>query len=193
MNYPDLENDFVRLLPLQLAHYELLLPLSTQVDLHQYGPSDISTPDKLKTYIDEALAKAKQGTAWPYLIYDKSKEAYAGSTRYGYIDTFHQTLHIGWTWLGDDFRGSGINTHIKYLMLDYAFTAMKMKKVAFRIDERNLRSRKAVEKLGATLEGILRQNLIVKNGYRRSTACYGILQSEWPTLKITHFSNPQHL
>ncbi|MBE16074.1 MAG: GNAT family protein [Dokdonia sp.] len=189
MNYPSLENAYVRLIPLRPEHFELLLPLSIQVDLYMYGPSDISTPDKLKAYIHDAFAKAKQGSAQPYIIYDKTKKAYAGSTRFGHMDTNHKTLHIGWTWLGTDFRGSGINTHIKYLMLDYAFTAMDMEKVAFRIDERNMRSRKAVEKLGATLEGILRQNLIVKNGFRRSTACYSILKSEWPKIKTTFFKS----
>lgn len=76
---------------------------------------------------------------------------------------------------------------MKYLMLSYAFEQIGMEKVEFRIDERNLRSRKAVEKIGATLEGILRKNVIVKDGFRRSSACYGILKEEWPLIKSTIF------
>jgi RimJ/RimL family protein N-acetyltransferase len=91
--------------------------------------------------------------------------------------------------LGEDFRGSGLNQHIKYLMLQYAFEKMSYKKVEFRIDERNMASRKAVEKIGAQLEGILRSNVITKTGYRRNSCCYGILLSEWEELKKTVFKD----
>lgn len=189
MSYPVLENAYAALIPLRLDHFELLRSIALEVDLYQYGPSDISTENKLKQYIDSALADAKAASARPYIIFDKKQQRYAGSTRFGHIDPHHHTVHIGWTWLGTDFRGSGINTHIKYLMLNHAFSEMDMEKVSFRIDERNTRSRRAVEKLGATLEGVLRQNMIVKDGFRRSTACYGILRSEWPSLQSTHFPN----
>lgn len=189
MKTPTLQNDRVALIPLQTAHFDYLLPVSKQVDLIEYGASDVSTPDKLRAYMGDAFAKAKLGNAFPFLIYDKAKESYAGTTRFGNIDTQHKVLHIGWTWIGEDFRGSGLNAHMKYLMLSYAFEHMEMEKVEFRIDERNLRSRKAVEKIGATLEGILRKNLIVKDGFRRSSACYGILKEEWPHIKTTLFKD----
>lgn len=73
------------------------------------------------------------------------------------------------------------------MMLKYAFEELQFEKVEFRIDERNIRSRKAVEKLGATLEGILRKDTVMKDGFRRSTCCYGILKEEWPQLKETRF------
>lgn len=187
MTTSTLQNDRVALIPLQIGHFDHLLAVSQQVDLLTYGASDASTPDKLRAYMDDAFAKAELGTALPFLIYDKGQESYAGSTRFGNIDTHHKVVHIGWTWLGEAFRGSGLNTHMKYLMLSYAFEQIGMEKVEFRIDERNLRSRKAVEKIGATLEGILRKNVIVKDGFRRSSACYGILKEEWPLLKSTIF------
>ncbi|WGK64149.1 GNAT family N-acetyltransferase [Croceiramulus getboli] len=179
MSRADLQNSRAELIPLQLEHFDQLLPVSQEVDLYRYGPSDVSSPQKLKSYIQNALDDRAQGVALPYLIFDKRLEAVAGSTRFGYIDQVNQTVHIGWTWLGDRFRGSGLNAAIKALMLDYAYESLGMHKVCFRIDERNTRSRKAVEKLGATLEGVLREELIVKGGYRRSTACYGLLQHEW--------------
>lgn len=184
-----LENERAKLIPLLRTHFDILLPLSKQVDLFTYGPSDISSPEKLRAYINEACKKAEQGDAMPFLIYDKKQQAYAGSSRFGMIDMYNKVLHIGWTWLGNDFRGSGINTHMKFLMLRYAFEYMDMEKVAFRVDARNLRSRKAVEKIGGILEGVLRSKVIVKDGYRRSSACYGILKEEWPDIKSTIFKD----
>ena len=83
--------------------------------------------------------------------------------------------------------GPGFNHQMKLLMLTYAFETLLFEKVEFRLDERNIASRKAVEKLGASLEGILRKNKVVKNGFRRSSCCYGILKEEWPELKRTRF------
>jgi RimJ/RimL family protein N-acetyltransferase len=184
-----LENERTKLIPLLRTHFDILLPLSKQVDLYTYGPSDVSSPEKLRDYIEDACSNETEGSALPFLIYDKKQRTYAGSTRFGNIDRLHKVIHIGWTWLGDDFRGSGINTHMKFLMLQYAFERMDMEKVAFRIDARNLRSRKAVEKIGGIFEGVLRSKLIVKDGFRRSSACYSILKDEWPEIKSTIFKD----
>jgi len=189
MKTKTLENQRAKLLPLELYHYRDLLPLSKEVDLNQYGPSDISSPKKLKAYMNKAFIKKEQGVALPFIIYDKKLERFAGSTRFGNIDKKNKVVHIGWTWLGDDFRGSGLNHHIKYLMLHYAFEKLYYKKVEFRIDERNIRSRRAVEKIGGVLEGILRKNIVTKNDFRRSSACYGILREEWDVIKETIFKD----
>ncbi len=189
MKAKTLENKRAKLLPLEAHHYRDLLPLSKQVDLYQFGSSDISTPKKLKAYMKDAFKKKELGQALPFIIYDKKFEHFAGSTRFGNIDKNNKVLHIGWTWLGDDFRGSGLNHHIKYLMLSYAFEKLYYEKVEFRIDERNMRSRRAVEKIGGVLEGVLRKNIITKNDFRRSSACYGILQEEWPAIKAAIFKD----
>ena len=98
-------------------------------------------------------------------------------------------MHIGWTWIGHKFQGTGLNVNMKFLMLQYAFETLEFEKVEFRIDERNKKSRRAVEKLGAKLEGILRKDKLMKDGFRRSTCCYGILKEEWPTLRSTIFND----
>lgn len=95
------------------------------------------------------------------------------------IDENNKVVEIGSTWIGRDYQGTGLNGHVKKLMLDHAFGPLGYEKVEFRIDERNLRSRKAVEKLGARLEGILRRNVYLLDGYKRNTCCYGILKEEW--------------
>ncbi|MEM9680925.1 MAG: GNAT family protein, partial [Bacteroidota bacterium] len=128
-------------------------------------------------------------TTIPFIIYDKEKKQYAGSTRFGLIHWKNKVLHIGWTWIGNQFQGTGLNSHMKFLMLRYAFEELEFEKVEFRIDERNSRSRKAVEKLGAILEGILRKDTVMQNGFRRSTCCYGILKDEWPQIKSGVFKH----
>lgn len=191
MRVKTLQNQRAKLLFLESHHYRDLLPLSKEVDLYSFGPSDISTPKKLKTYLDTAMRLRDEEKALPFIIYDKKFNRFAGSTRFGNIDKKNKVVHIGWTWLGEDFRGSGLNRHIKYLMLQYAFEKLNYKKVEFRIDERNIASRKAIEKIGATLEGILRSNVITKRDVRRNSCCYGILLSEWPDIKQTIFKDIQ--
>jgi len=189
MKAKTLKNKRAKLLLLESFHYRDLLPLSKQVDLYKYGASDISTPKKLKKYMNEAFEKKEQGIALPFIIYDKKLERFAGSTRFGNIDKKNKVVQIGWTWLGDDFRGSGLNHHVKFLMLSYAFEKLYFERVEFRIDERNMRSRRAVEKIGGVLEGILRKDTVTKDGFRRSSACYGILREEWDEIKTTIFKD----
>ncbi len=187
MKVKTLENSRAKLVVLESFHYRDLLPLSKEVDLNAYGGSDISTDTKLKAYIKDAITRREASTALPFIIFDKKLARFAGSTRFGNIDKLNKVVHIGWTWLGKDFQGSGLNQHIKYLMLRYAFEKLDYERVEFRIDERNTRSRKAVEKIGATLEGILRKDIITKNDRRRNSCCYSILKSEWQEIKETHF------
>ena len=189
MNKPTLENDFVRLTLLDLTNYQHIVEIAEESNLIYYSPSNISTPDDLKAYVQSAVDGYYHKSTIPFIIFDKSKNAYAGSTRFGLINWKNKVLHIGWTWIGHAFHGTGLNMHVKFLMLQYAFETLEFEKVEFRIDERNIKSRKAVEKIGATLEGILRKDTIMNDGFRRSTCCYGILKEEWSTIKKTLFKS----
>ena len=182
MNIPSLENNRVKLTLLDLSNYKHLEEIAQEKDLIIYSPSDISTPEKLKAYVQVAVDGYYHKVTIPFIIYDKEKQAYAGSTRFGIINWKNKVLHIGWTWIGHKFQGTGLNANMKFLMLQYAFETLEFEKVEFRIDERNHKSRRAVEKLGATLEGILRKDTVMKDGFRRSTCCYGIIMSEWDSI-----------
>jgi RimJ/RimL family protein N-acetyltransferase len=184
---PTLENERVKLTLLGMSNYENLLEVASQENLIQYSPSDISTSEKLKAYVQTAVDGYYHKTIIPFVIFDKQDQAYAGSTRYGLINWKNKVLHIGWTWIGKQFQGTGLNKHMKFLMLQYAFEALEFDKVEFRIDERNIASRKAVEKIGATLEGILRKDTLMLDGFKRSTCCYGILKEEWQDIKTLIF------
>jgi len=187
MKAPTLENNRVKLALLDLSNYKQLVEIAGQENLIQYSPSDISTPEKLKEYVQVAVDGYYHKTIIPFIIYDKQTQAYAGSTRFGLINWKNKVLHIGWTWIGKQFQGTGLNKHMKFLMLQYAFETLAFDKVEFRIDERNTASRKAVEKIGATLEGILRKDTLMLDDFKRSTCCYGILMEEWPQIKQTNF------
>ncbi len=177
-----LENDYVRLAPLTLQNYHHLYAIASQPKLVAYSPSDIASEESLKQYVKTALELQLQKLAIPFIIYDKKQSVYAGSTRYMNIDWRNKVLHIGATWLGREFHGMGLNTQLKFLMINYAFDELQFEKIEFRIDERNIQSRKAVEKLGAVLEGILRENVYLLDGFKRNTCCYGILKEEWEKL-----------
>lgn len=188
MKAPTLENDFVKLSLLDLSNYKHLVPISQELDLIHYSPSTIHTEKALHDYVEKAVNGYYQKMTIPFIVLDKKKNTYAGSTRFGLIDWKNKVLHIGWTWIGREFQGTGLNKHMKYLMLEYAFETLDFEKVEFRIDERNSRSRAATENIGATLEGILRKDVVLNEGYRRNTCCYGILKEEWSGIKSTFFN-----
>lgn len=178
-----LENDRVKLMPLTMANYHHLIPVASEDKLVQYSPSSIETPEELKNYVQIALDQEKKKTSIPFIIYDKDNSSFAGSTRYMNIDWKNKVLHIGSTWIGNAFQGTGLNAQMKYLLLENAFTKMGFEKVEFRVDERNVKSRRAVEKLGCVLEGILRKDVYLLDGFKRNTCCYGILKAEWDLIK----------
>ena len=174
-----LENERALLLPLSLSHISDLLPIAMQPGLIKYSPSQIDSENDLTDYIVQALEQRKKKTALPFLVIDKNSGAAAGCTRFMHMDWRNKVTHIGATWIGPEFQGSGLNSAIKQLMIDFAFRDLHFEKIEFRIDERNSRSRKAVEKLGAQLEGILRKDVFLSDGFKRNTCCYGLLKEEW--------------
>lgn len=187
MKIPTLENHRVKLTPLSLENYTHLIKIAQQENLVRYSPSKIDTPEDLKAYVQTALDRTENKKAMPFIIFDKEKQAYAGCTRFGHINWHNKVLYIGWTWIGREFQGTGLNMNMKFLMLQYAFETLKFDKVGFTIDERNIRSRKAVEKIGGTLEGISRNDVLMLDGFKRSTCCYGILKGEWEGIKGENF------
>ncbi|WP_282135733.1 GNAT family N-acetyltransferase [Seonamhaeicola maritimus] len=183
MTIPTLEDNRVKLTLLGMSNYKNLLEIAQEHNLVQYSPSKIDTPEDLKDYVQTAVDGYYNRTTIPFIIFDKQANAFAGCTRFGLINWKNKVLHIGWTLIGRDFQGTGLNKHMKFLMLQYAFETLKFDKVEFRVDERNIRSRKAVEKLGAKLEGILRKDMLMLDGFKRSTCCYGIIKEEWEDIK----------
>lgn len=131
-----------------------------------------------ETY-NEALAERDKGTQFPFVIFHKNDNKIIGSTRFLDIQPANRKLEIGWTWLHPDYWSTFVNTECKLLLLTYCFEKLKTVRVQFRTDENNLRSKKAIEKIGGRYEGTLRNDMIRNNGTLRNSLCFSIIDTEW--------------
>ena len=135
-------------------------------------------------HFNKALDDRQAGKQFPFVIIHKETSKIIGSTRLKDIRPEHRGIEIGWTWLHPDYWATGINEECKLLLLTFCFEDLKAIRVQLKTDENNLRSRKAIQKIGGTFEGILRQDLIRENGTIRTTAYFSLLDHEWPEKKI---------
>ena len=134
----------------------------------------------VRHWIDEALSSPNQV---PFVILEKAKGRVVGSTRYLNIRPEHRSLEIGWTWLGQEWQRTGVNTEAKFLLLRHAFERLGCIRVEFKTDARNQRSQTALERIGAVREGVLRNHMIVQGGHYRDSVYFSIIESEWPQVK----------
>ncbi|MES2425393.1 MAG: GNAT family protein [Bacteroidota bacterium] len=175
-----LEDDSVLLRPLQLADVPNLLTISVnEPETWDYSSKSAAGEEALKAYITEALAARDAGTEYPFIVYDKITQAYAGSTRFYDIQAKNDTLQLGYTWYGKDFRGTGLNKHCKFLLLQFAFETLDAERVEFRADNRNQRSIAAMKSIGCTIEGVIRNHMPLSDGTRRDSIILSILKNEW--------------
>lgn len=138
---------------------------------------------RMRQWVEEAIALRERGIDYPFVTRELASGRLAGSTRFRLIDRTNLSLEIGGSWLGREYRGTGMNREAKRLMLEFAFEKLGAIRVQFRTDLRNLRSQRAIEALGATREGVLRKDFIYADGYQRSTVFYSILSEEWPAVR----------
>lgn len=175
-----LENDCVLLRPLAMSDANYLQVFSeNEPELWQYSLQSAAGSDNLTQYLESAVKGRESGLAYPFIIYDKQRAAYAGTTRFYEIDLLNQSLLLGYTWLGRDFQRTGINRHCKYLLLQFAFEQAGFHRVAFRADINNEKSIRAMESIGCKHEGILREHMLLANGMRRTSVLLSILANEW--------------
>jgi len=183
-----LEDSRVRIEPLTESHAALLEQLvNGNPGLLRYSPALMRDRSDLEQYIKTNLQLRQQGLKYPFAIYDKDKKSYAGSSSYLRISNKDSQLEIGSTWIGREFQRSGLNRHMKFLMLHYAFDTLGAIRVAFRTDARNEQSKTAIQAIGATYEGTFRKHMLMPDGHMRDTVCYSILKEEWPGLLATVF------
>lgn len=180
MNQLTLENDHVLLRPLTMEDLEHLLPISlNEPETWYFSPKSAAGEENLKAYIQEALDQQKSGVSLPFIVFDKQRQQYAGSTRFYSIHKQNRNLELGFTWYGKAFRGTGLNKQCKYLLLQYAFETLNILRVGFRADATNTVSVAAMKSIGAKEEGILRQDTLMSDGRFRNTIVLSILQEEW--------------
>ena len=173
----------VTLRPMQLTDVDGLVAAATPGELWNSWLTTIPRPEQARAYIETALIERDEGSAHPFVILENTSSQVVGTTRYGNIRRSHRCVEIGWTWLGQAWQRTGINTEAKYLLLQYAFETLGCVRVELKTDVLNERSRNAIERIGAKPEGILRQHMIMPNGRIRDTIYYSVIDREWPEVK----------
>lgn len=173
----------VELRPLEEEHFDALGALSQDERIWTHLQVNGSIPEKFLSHLEEALDKRQKGEHYPFVIFDRLTGQMLGSTRYFEIFPEHRKLEIGWTWIHPDYWGSGVNTECKFLMLREAFEGLGAVRVQIKAAESNLRSRRAIENLGAVYEGTFRKDRIREDGSVRNSVYYSILDEEWPQIR----------
>lgn len=178
-----LEGRFVRLEPLTLAHLDQLCEVALDEELWRWTTAQVRTRDELREYIEAALQSQRQGTALPFATIERNSGRAIGSTRYGNIEMRDRRVEIGWTWVGRLWQRTAVNTEAKYLMLCHAFETLGCIRVELKTDALNERSRRAILRIGAREEGLLRQHMITASGRLRDTVYFSVIDREWPEVK----------
>jgi RimJ/RimL family protein N-acetyltransferase len=174
----------VRLEPLSLAHVPGLAEAGKDASIWEhmlYG--DLTSEPAMRAWVELMLDWQKRGTDLPFAVIHLASGQAAGATRYLSIERQHRGLEIGGTWYGVAYQRTAVNTECKYLLLRHAFEDLGCIRVQFKTDLRNLRSQRAIERLGAVKEGVLRNHMIRPDGSRRDSVFYSIIDREWPEVK----------
>ena len=175
-----LENERALLRPLQENDFESLLPFSlNEPDIWKYGQITAAGPENLRHYINSAVKNREDKKEYPFIVFDKKANRFAGSTRFYDIQQPWLTVQLGYTWYGQEFQRSGLNRHCKLLLLTFVFEQWGLERLEFRAHSANHRSIEAMKGIGCTVEGTLRSQLPVVDGTRRDTVVLSILKKEW--------------
>ena len=179
-----LEGKTVRLEPLTMDHGGGMLAVAAEESIWQFSLAPLPTNlDQAREWIQGRLADQDAERRIPFAVICLADGRFAGSTGYAAINRQYRTMEIA-SWYGVDYQRTGVNTECKYLLLKHAFEELGALRVGLSVDVENLRSRRAVERIGAEQEGILRKHRIRRDGTRRDTVIFGIIDDDWPQVKV---------
>ena len=179
-----LEGPHIRLEPLSHVHAADLFAASRDADFWELMPrGPFRDVDDVLHWIDDACSAMETGAELPFAIIHLPSGRAIGSTRYLDIRPLDRALEIGWTWISPGHQRTPANTECKYLLLRHAFETLAAIRVQLKTDARNQRSQRAIERLGAVREGVLRRHRLLWTGFVRDSVYYSILDSEWPAVK----------
>lgn len=179
---PILKNEKVILEPLQQSHSTALYK-QNHPDIWSFMLSKIDSLEEMVNWVAAAIHLREKQIAFPFVVKLKEDNRIIGTTRLSDIDFDHKSCELGSTWYGKHYQRSFVNTNCKYLILQYCFEELNFVRVQFKTDERNITSQKAIERLGAIKEGVLRNEKILQNGYIRNSVIYSITNSDWISIK----------
>ncbi len=170
--------------PLAAEHEEGLIAAATDPDMFAWMPVDMaSSREALHDWLATTLAGARAEREVPYVILSARTGEVLGSTRFMELRFEHLRAEIGWTWVARPAWSTGVNIETKLLLLGHAFETAGLRRVEFKTDARNERSRGALLALGATFEGVLRKHMVVRDGGPRDSAYYSVIDDEWPAVR----------
>ena len=174
---------FVSVVPLDMTHLDDLTQAAADGELHKLWYTMVPAPIGVEAEIERRLDLQAQGTMLPFAIVDNESGNAVGMTTFMNIDAVNRRVEIGSTWYRASVQRSPLNTECKLLLLTQAFEELDCIAVEFRTHFLNAQSRRAIERIGAKLDGVLRNHMVLANGTIRDTAVYSIIATEWPTVK----------
>ena len=178
-----LEGKHVRLEPMRVDHLPALCEVGLEPAIWKWTANVVASAADLEVYVRNALAERDRGIAMPFVTIERSSRKIVGSTRFGNIDLLNLKAEIGWTWINPQWQRTAINTEAKLLMLTHAFEVWKCIRVELKTDSNNKVSQKAMKRIGAVKEGILRNHMITETGRYRDSVYFSIIESEWESAK----------
>lgn len=178
-----LKNEEVELVPLSQAHHDDLVLAVQDGEVWRLPYAAVPSPQNMKEEIDKRLSLQDQKMMLPFTVIHRPTNKIVGMTSYCQIDTINRRLDIGFTWYSKSFWRTPLNISCKSLLLEHAFEQLDCIAVGFRVDTLNQRSQNAVKRLGAKLEGVVRNYSILPNGHVRDMCFFSILPHEWPRIK----------
>ncbi|WP_416825374.1 GNAT family N-acetyltransferase [Ectobacillus polymachus] len=179
---PTLENNRVKLVPMQQEHAPLLYKICNH-DLWTHMLGNIEKEEDMEKWVANALRGRQAKTSLPFVVMLKESKQVIGTTRVYDMSNKMKSCEIGYTWYAMPYQRTYVNSDCKYLLLQYCFEQLEYIRVQFKTDEWNIRSQKAIERLGAVKEGIIRNERIHINGYIRNAVLYSITNQDWMEVK----------
>ncbi len=174
-----LENDEVILRPLRESDFEEMLSLTSDPKVWDYFTSNLSDPESLRKWINTAVAAIEKKERMAFAVIRKETNKIIGSSSLGSYSERDKRIEIGWTWMSERARGTGLNQSVKKLLLKYCFEELGLERVEAKTDVLNIGARKGLERSGFTEEGVLRSHTLLANGRRRDSIYYSVLRNEW--------------
>ncbi|MEG9436511.1 GNAT family N-acetyltransferase [Edaphobacter sp. HDX4] len=180
-----LEGYSVCLTPIDYSHLDQLSVWSAEKDIWRYMTfAHLASKAELQAWIGTAMDANEHGTEMNFAIIDEANQSAVGTTSFYRVVPEHRRLELGKTWLGAPYRRTHINTATKFLMLTHAFETLLTNRVELNTDARNIRSQRALERLGAVRDGVLRCHTVMRDGFVRDTVNYSFTMNDWPATKI---------
>ena len=179
----ELEGNIVKLIPMHMSHKDALIKAASDGRLWELWFTSVPSEKTIEDYILNAIRQRESGQGFPFVVINIKTNQIIGSTRYCNASSENRRLEIGYTWYASKNQQTGVNTECKYLLLEYAFEALNCIAVEFKTNWYNIKSKEAITRLGAKLDGVLRNHRISPDGSLRDTVIYSIINQEWASVK----------